>query len=134
MNRKFVLDTSVILKYASYYKLYRLLNIVIKYKIVIFVNDTLIAELEKNLPKVLKYPTLPYERILNEILFLTTPVKTVELYNMCPDPKDNFLFDLAIQTGSEVIVSDEKILLGFTESPVPVKSLAWFKETFPIEL
>ncbi len=54
MNRKFVLDTSVILKYAIHNKLYRLLNVVIRYKIIIYVNDNLIAELEKNLPKVIK--------------------------------------------------------------------------------
>ena len=57
-----------------------------------------------------------------------------ELYDKSPDPKDNFLFDLAIHSGSEVIVSDEKKILAFPESPVPVRSLGWFKETFPIEL
>lgn len=134
MNRKFILDTSVILKYASYYKLYRLFNIVIKYRIIIFVNDNLVVEIEKNLPKIIKSPPVSYQKIMEEILLLTTYVKTTGLFDKCPDPKDNFLFDIAIQTGSEVIVSDEKKLLNFKESPVPVKSLAWFKVNFPIEL
>lgn len=134
MNRKFVLDTSVLLKYATHRKLYRLLNIVMKYKIVIYLKDTLITELQKNLPKVIKSPTIPYSEILEDILFLTTYFPTKELYDKSPDPKDNFLFDLAIQSGSEVIVSDEKKLLAFPESPVPVRSLGWFKETFPVEL
>lgn len=106
----------------------------IEHKIVIFVNDSLIAELEKNLPKVIKSPTIPYHQILEEILFLATYVTTKKLFHNSPDPKDNFLFDLAIQTDSEVIVSDEKKLLDFKESPVPVKSLGWFKDTFPIAL
>jgi predicted nucleic acid-binding protein len=72
MNRKFVLDTSVLLKYTTHGKLYRLLNIVIKYKIIIYVNDNLIAELQKNLPKVIKSPAIPYTEILEDILFLTT--------------------------------------------------------------
>ncbi len=134
MNRKFVLDTSVILKFTTHDKLYRLLNIVMEYKIVIFVNDTLIAEVEKNLPKVIKSPAVPYNQILEEILFLTTYVTTQQSFYNSPDPKDNFLFDLALQTQSEVIVSDEKKLLHFKESPVPVKSLAWFKEAFPVAL
>ena len=72
MNRKFVLDTSVLLKYDTHRKLYRLLNIVMKYKIVIYLKDTLITELQKNLPKVIKSPTIPYSEILEDILFLTT--------------------------------------------------------------
>jgi predicted nucleic acid-binding protein len=108
--------------------------VVIRYKIIIYVNDNLIAELEKNLPKVIKSSQVSHAQILEKILFLTTYFTTQELFNNSPDPKDNFLFDLAIQTSSEVIVSDEKKLLSFTESPVPVRSLGWFKETFPIEL
>ena len=134
MKRRFVLDTSVILKYATHAKLYRLLSIVIKYQIIIYVNDSLIEELNRNLPKVIKAPAIPHGEIMEEILFLTTYVETKEIFLLSPDPKDNFLFDLAIQTGSEVIVSDEKKLLAFSESPVPVKSLGWFKENFPIEL
>jgi putative PIN family toxin of toxin-antitoxin system len=134
MNRKFVLDTSVLLKYTTHSKLYRLLNIVIRYKIIIYINDNLKAELQKNLPKVIKNPTVPYSEILEDILFLTTYFPTKDLFDKSPDPKDNFLFDLAIQSGSEVIVSDEKKLLAFQESPVPVRSLGWFKDTFPIDL
>ena len=134
MNRKFVLDTSVILKFTTHNKLYRLLNIVTTYNIVIFINDSLIAELERNLPKVIKSPVVPYNEIIEQILFLTTYVTTQQLFYDSPDPKDNFLFDLAIQTKSEVIVSDEKKLLDFKESPVLIKSLGWFKETFPVAL
>jgi uncharacterized protein len=65
---------------------------------------------------------------------LTTYFKTSDIFNKSPDPKDNFLFDLAIQTESEVIVSDERILSGFEETPVPVRSLGWFKDTFPIDI
>lgn len=86
MNRKFVLDTSVILKYATHSKLYRLLNIVMQYRIIIFVNDNLIAELEKNLPKVIKAPTIPYYEILEDILFLTTYFESKEIFDKSPDP------------------------------------------------
>ncbi len=51
-----------------------------------------------------------------------------------PDPKDNFLFDLAIQTNSDVIVTKEKALLSFGNSPVAIHDIKWFKETFPVPL
>ncbi len=107
---------------------------VVKYRMVIFVNDILIIELERNLPKIIKSPPVSYQKIMEEILLLTTYINTVKLFDKSPDPKDNFLFDIAIQTGSEVIVSDEKKLLNYKESPVAIKSLGWFKENFPIEL
>ena len=134
MSRKFVLDTSVLLKYITHNKLYRLFNIVVKYRIVIYIDDTLIAELERNLPRAIKSPAVPYGEIIEAVLLLTTYAKPLALFDVSPDPKDNFLFDLAMQTKSEVIVSDEKKLLSFYDSPVPVRSLGWFKETFPIEL
>ena len=69
--------------------------------------------------------------LLRQVCYFTTETS---VYRLSPDPKDNYLFDLAIQTKSEVIVSDEKKLLGFKESPVLIKSLGWFKETFPVAL
>lgn len=87
MNKKFVLDTSVILKYTSHYKLYRLFNMVVKYNMVIFVNDMLIIELEKNLPKIIKSPPVSYQKIMEEILLLTTYIDTVQLFDKSPRPK-----------------------------------------------
>ena len=59
-------------------------------------------------------------------------VKTV--FNNSPDSKDNFLFDLALQTASEVIVTKEKALLNFAESPVLIHDIKWFKEKYPVAL
>ena len=42
-----------------------------------------------------------------------------KLYDKSPDPKDNFLFDLAIQSGSEVIVSDEKKIISLSGKSCP---------------
>ncbi len=59
---------------------------------------------------------------------------TQPAFTKSPDPKYNFLFDLALQTNSEVIVTQEKALLSFENSPVPIRNLKWFKETYPIPL
>jgi predicted nucleic acid-binding protein len=60
--------------------------------------------------------------------------ETEQSFSGSPDPKDNFLFNLAIQTGSELIASEEKILLNWQESPVPVHNITWFKENFFIDI
>ena len=134
MKRGYVLDTSVLMKYLSYNKLYRLFNIVSTYNITVYANTELINEIERNLPRIVKSSPLSYQQIMDDLLLLVTPIITTPSFTQSPAPKDNFLFDLALQTGSEVIVSDEKKLLFFENTPVPVRSLGWFKETFPVEL
>ena len=77
---------------------------------------------------------LKAEEILNTVRAYTIEFDTVNSFTGSPDPKDNFLFDLALQTGSEVIVTQEKALLGFKESPVRVHDIKWFKENYPVPL
>ncbi len=72
--------------------------------------------------------------LLKAIKEATIITVTLPTFTKSPDPKDNFLFDLALQTGSEVIVTQEKALLSFANCPIPIKSLKWFKETYPVQL
>ncbi|CAN5260075.1 hypothetical protein BH11BAC6_BH11BAC6_07000 [soil metagenome] len=134
MKNHYILDTSVYLTYAAYDKIYRLVNAVIIYELSIFINQTLLDELEKNTARVLRLDSVTVEKIMKEILSFTTFVTTLPAYSNSPDPKDNFLFDLALQTQSEVIVTQEKALLNFEQSPVAIHDLKWFKETFPVPL
>ncbi len=134
MSKKFVLDSSVFLTYAAYDKIYRILDAVITYDIIIFTNETLIEELKINLPKIIRIKTKTPEQIIDEIILLTTKVETTPQFSQSPDPKDNFLFDLSIQTNSELIVTEEKALLTFKESPVKIHNMKWFKENFPVPL
>ncbi|MEO6327496.1 MAG: hypothetical protein ABIO55_01115, partial [Ginsengibacter sp.] len=120
--------------YAPYNKLYRLVFAIDKYDLEIFVNEELTGELERNIPKVIRAEGVTSQDILEQVSLITTMVNTVPAFNKSPDPKDNFLFDLAIQTGSEAIVTKEKILLGFRESPIPIKDILWFKQTFEVPL
>lgn len=134
MRRKLVLDTCVFLTYASYNKLYRLVFAIDKYDLEMFVNEELMDEMENNIPKVIRVAGITTQDILHQVNLITTNVNTVPAFRKSPDPKDNFLFDLAIQTGSEVIITKEKILLGYSESPVPIRDIAWFKQTFEVPL
>lgn len=134
MTRKFILDSSVFLTYASYDKIYRIFDAVITYDLIIFTNEILIDELKINLPQILRIKTRTAEEIIDEIILMTTQVRTVPIFSLSPDPKDNFLFDLAIQTKSELIVTEEKALLAFKESPIKIHNIKWFKENFPVPL
>jgi predicted nucleic acid-binding protein len=134
MNRKFVIDSSVYLIYASHGKIYRLLDAIVTYDLIVYVNQDLLSELNKNIPKVIRVDGVKADEIVNSLKVYTIEVKTVRSFIGSPDPKDNFLFDLALQTGSEVIVTQEKALLAFKDSPVPVHNLKWFKENYPVPL
>ena len=134
MITNLIVDTSVFLTYASYDKIYRLANAVEKYELNLFVNETLLNELKNNLPRIIRVKDTTIENILSEIKMISTVVNTVPSFTQSPDPKDNFLFDLAIQTNSEILVTQEKVLLNFENSPVKIHDLKWFKETYPVEL
>lgn len=134
MKNHFVIDTSVLITYASYGKLYRLANMVVSYNMKVFVNEHLLNEFGKNLKKVSNKKTIDIDEEIRSVLDFATLVETIPIFSNSPDPKDNFLFDLALQTNSEVIVTKEKTLLNFTESPIPIHDIKWFKEKFPIEL
>lgn len=134
MKKALVVDTSVFITYAAYDKIYRLINAVLMYDLQIFVNENLLNEIERNIHQSIKVnntnPSLIFESIkINTILVETTPT-----FTQSPDPKDNFLFDLALQTNSDILVTQEKALLNFAASPVIVRNLKWFKETYPVPL
>lgn len=134
MKRKFVIDTSIFLIYASHNKLYRLADAAIIYGLLFYINDELIAELKRNIPRVIQASNITADDIIKNVLNITIHVNTINKFTESPDAKDNFLFDLALQTGSDIIVTQEKALLGFTSSPVEIHDLKWFKENYPVPL
>jgi uncharacterized protein len=133
MKKHIVIDTSVYFTYAFYNKIHRLINAIIDHELVVFINDKLLEELTRNIPKALNKKDLNPIEIIDEIKRVTFYFKTIDTFKNCPDPKDNFLFDLAIQTNSEVIVTQEKALLNWQESPVVIHDLKWFKENYPVD-
>ena len=134
MKRKFVIDTSVYLTYATYNKIFRLISAIQVYSLEVYINDEILNELADNIAGCIRVPDADTDIILQAIRKATIYTITTSEFKDSPDPKDNFLFDLALQTGSEVIVTQEKALLGFKNSPVPVHNLKWFKENYPVPL
>ena len=134
MKKKFVIDTSVYITYTAHNKIYRLISAIDKYSLDVYINDEILTELESNIARCIQVADVDPDIILLAIKKATIYKMTIPDFSSSPDPKDNFLFDLALQTGSEVIVTQEKALLGFKNSPVPVHDLKWFKENYPVPL
>jgi len=57
---------------------------------------------------------------LTRIFGITEFCETKPLFHDCPDPKDNFLFDLAIQGKANYLVSGDKKVL---ETPLKSETL-----------
>ena len=45
MSSKFVIDSSVYLNYAAYGKIYRLMDAIVTYDLVVYINEELLNEL-----------------------------------------------------------------------------------------
>jgi len=91
-----------------------LVNVIYKNDLNIFTNSSLIAELEDvlNRPKIKKYIKVPVSELMDFHRELCIFHKTKPIYLGSPDPKDNFLFDLATQTHSKYVVTGDKIILA----------------------
>jgi predicted nucleic acid-binding protein len=64
---------------------------------------------------------------------ISLSVNEKAVYGISPDPKDNYLFDVAIQNGCVFLITDDTELLQFTLKPIPVHTSSWFLKNFPIE-
>lgn len=131
-----VIDTSVYINYTRHQKLYRLVDAILSYDLIVYISSDLIDELERNIPltSAVELPQLVYDGYLHTIKSISILFEPVPEYADSPDPKDNFLWDLALQTDSEIIVTKENALLSFTNSPIPVHDIKWFKEMYPVSL
>ena len=76
----------------------------------------------------LKKPILECLEFYNDV---TTWVATIPIFTYCPDPKDNYLFDLAIQSQADYLVTGDKtVLYTPIKPPTKIISFAEFREMF----
>ena len=133
MKKALIVDTSVFLTYIRFNKLNRLINAITEYSLDVYINEELLNEIERNINKKVEV-VIDTKEIIDYISNNCILFEIVPTFTQSPDPKDNFLFDLAIQTNSEILVTQEKALLSFKESRVVIHDLKWFKETYPVPL
>ena len=79
--------------------------------------------------KIAKYLTEPASRYIELFEAATTLVKIRHEFKGCRDPKDNYLFDLAVQAKAKYIVSGDRDVRETTvDKPVETITLTKFKE------
>ncbi len=128
-----VLDTNIWVSYFMAGKHFALANIIFSNNLNIYTNDTLITELKDvlNRPKINKYLKVPVNELISFHKELCIFHKTKQLYSLSPDPNDNFLFDLAIQTNSKYVVTGDKLILAQNSAHFDFITKSKFENMFP---
>ena len=131
MKNKTVFDVNVWLSYFITGKTEKILEMIKNNDVFFYRSAELMSELIDviNRPKFAKYfPNGTHEYILFverfAELFLTQAI-----FDLCPDHKDNYLFDLAYQSHSDFLVSGDKEVLA-----VPVKQSLKLLSLFAFKL
>lgn len=131
-----VLDTNIWVSYIISGNLSELTAQILTYQLQIFACKDLSAELEdvlqrQKIKKLLSHPVNDYLRLIQK---LTTDFDIQSTFTGAPDPQDNFLFDLALQSGSSLLVTGDKRLVAVSVSSLSILTLSDFKKRFPIHL
>ena len=135
MITRIILDTNIWVSYFIGRNFDQIAPTILNNNLTVYSCIELEEELENvlNRKKIKKLLQLNTGRYLAFVRNLTQPVQINRVFRGCPDDKDNYLFDLAIQSNSEFLVTGDKRLLAFNESPVKMMPLSTFKETYPIK-
>lgn len=123
---KIVIDASVWIKYARIKKIEPLLNRFIIYNFIAITNNYLFSEIFNALIENKWMHKSQAVHIIDFIRKITFIDVEAAVYAISPDPKDNYLFDLAIQNNCAFIISDDTNLLKFKLKPIPVYSSIGF--------
>ncbi len=127
-----LIDANVWIKYARAKNIAPLLDRLVAYHLLPITNNYLLGEVFKVL---VENKWMDQYQSSNTIVFIrkvTYVVTERAVYGISPDPKDNYLFDLAIQNNCIFIISDDSKLQHFKLKPIPVHSTSWFLKKFPL--
>ena len=127
-----VIDANVWIRFARNKDISPVALRLYKYKFVPVINQYLLSEVFDALVNnkwMNEKQAMQLLSLLRQICYQTTEIA---VYRISPDPKDNYLFDLAIQNSCPFIVSDDNKLLSFRFQLVKVKSTNWFLKNFPL--
>ncbi|MCL2329222.1 MAG: putative toxin-antitoxin system toxin component, PIN family [Bacteroidetes bacterium] len=131
MRKEVVFDVNIFVSYIIGNRLGEIFDMVFNRNIRLYRNAEMRAELIDVISRTkfqtkLTAPVAAYVDFFEKV---TIPFETVEVFKDCPDPKDNYLFDLAYQTNSNYLVSgDKKVLATPVRKSLSVISLSIFKK------
>ena len=131
----FVLDVNVWISGLVYNKTQTLSKIICNNDIVVYRSEMMLWELRdvlsrpKHSKKIQSANQLDF--VINQIEELTCYFPTTPMFKDCRDPDDNYLFDLAIQSQADYLVSGDGDVLDVKINPPPqIISYTQFSEMF----
>jgi uncharacterized protein len=112
VSKRVIFDTNVWVSYFIGGRFEEITHLIFDHDLIVLTSPELITELSEVLTrkKFVKYLTLPIIEYIDFHIELTEQVETVPSYTQSPDPKDNFLFDLAIQHQAAYLVTGDRKL------------------------
>jgi putative PIN family toxin of toxin-antitoxin system len=129
---KLIIDADVWIKYARAKDIAPLLSRFKLCKLVPVVNNYLLSEVFNALIENKWMNKRQANSVINFIRNISIEHVETVVYRLSPDPKDNYLFDLAIQNNCIFIITNDTALLDFKMQTVPVHSSKWFLKKFPV--
>lgn len=127
-----IFDANVWIKFARSRNIAPLLDRMVAYQFLPIVNNYLLAEIFEALVENKWMNKSQAAIIIDYIRNIALVVTEKAVYRLIPDPKDNYLFDLAIQNNCVFIITDDSKLLQLKLKPLPVHSTSWFLKKFPV--
>ena len=117
-----IFDANVWIKYARAKNITPLLDRMLNYRFIPIVNNYLLSEIFDALIEN-KWMNKAQAKSVVEFIKKISLMETESVvYRLSPDPKDNYLFDLAIQNNCVFIITDDDKLLRMKLKPVSVHS------------
>jgi putative PIN family toxin of toxin-antitoxin system len=129
---RIVLDANVWIKYARSRDIAPLLDRFVTYNFLPVVNNYLLSEIFDAVVENRWMSRKSAEKLIGFIRKVAWLTAENAVYRLSPDPKDNYLFDLAVQNNCVFLITDDTELLGFRLPPLPVHSSGWFLKTFAL--
>jgi predicted nucleic acid-binding protein len=129
---KIVIDANTWLRFVLHAKHKKLIDIIDFHRFEVYANNYLLSEIFDTCVGMGIYTTREATNIIQQIRYAVFKTAEHAIFRLSPDPKHNYLFDLAIQKNCSFIVSDDGLLQRMKLKPVPVKSTNWFLKHYPI--
>ena len=131
MENRTVFDTNIWISYFLYEKFNELIRLRRECNVLFLRSAPSLSELKEVITrKKFQSKNFNVEKLIDFYNGITEFCETKPLFKDCPDPKDNFLFDLAIQGNANYLVSGDKTVLEtrLKSNSLTLITLTSFKE------
>ena len=131
MENRTVFDTNIWISYFLSEKFSELIKLRKEHGVLFLRSTPSLLELKEVITrKKFKSKNFNVEKLIDFYTGITEFCETKPLFNKCTDPKDNFIFDLAIQGKANYLVSGDKKVLEtpFKHKALTLTTLTAFKE------